>query len=215
MAQRVFYLHGFASSAASTKAAFFAARLRQYGITLEAPDFNQPDFSTLTVTRMVNQVAAALDGQPGPRVLIGSSLGAFVAVQVAQRVAVDRLVLLAPALEFATRREINFGDRTLAEWERTGVTNIFHFGYGRMIPVGYALFTDACGYDCVKATLSMPIQVFQGRHDKVVDPASVERWAASRPNVELHMLDDDHQLGASLEYMSREVERFLGLQLPT
>jgi hypothetical protein len=38
-----------------------------------------------------------------------------------------------------------------------------------------------------------------------VDPQSVERWAKSRPNVELHMLDDDHQLGASLEYIWRHV----------
>ena len=209
---RVFYLHGFASSAASTKAAFFSERLRQYGVRVETPDFNQPDFSTLTVTRMVDQVVAALAPGAGPIALIGSSMGAFVAVQVALRTRVDRLVLLAPALEFATRRDITFGDRNLAEWERTGVTNVFHFGYGRLLPLGYGLFTDACGYDCINAKLSMPIQIFQGRKDTIVNPASVERWAAQRPNVELHMLDDDHQLGSSLDYMGREVERFLGYQ---
>jgi pimeloyl-ACP methyl ester carboxylesterase len=208
---RAFYLHGFASSAASTKAAFFAARLREHGVEFAAPDFNQPDFSTLTVTRMVDQVIALLGGDV-PTALIGSSMGAFVAVQVALRTPIDRLVLLAPALEFATSREITFGDRNLAEWERTGVTNVFHFGFGRMIPVGYDLFTDACGYDCINAKLSMPIQIFQGRRDTIVNPASVERWAAQRPNVELHMLDDDHQLGASLEYMARKVDRFLGYQ---
>ena len=212
---RVLYLHGFASSAASTKAGFFADRLRTQGITVETPDFNEPDFSTLTVTRMVDQVTAIVDGSSASVALIGSSMGAFVAIQVALRRAVERLVLLAPALEFAKGTDLKLGDRSLPEWERTGVTNVFHYGYGRIVPVHYALYSDACGYDCVDAQLSMPIQVFQGRHDTIVDPATVEQWARSRPNVELHMLDDDHQLGASLDYMGREVERFLKLGRPT
>ena len=212
---RVLYLHGFASSAASTKAGFFGNRLRKRGIVVETPDFNEPDFSTLTVTRMVGQVVDRIDGSPEPVALIGSSMGAFVAIQVALRREVERLVLLAPALEFAKGTELKLGDRSLPEWERAGVTNVFHYGYGRVVPVHYALYSDACGYDCVDARLTMPIQVFQGRHDTVVHPAAVERWARSRPNVELHMLDDDHQLGASLDYMGREVERFLGEGGPT
>jgi predicted esterase YcpF (UPF0227 family) len=80
----IFYLHGFASSARSSKAAFFAAQLRELGLALETPDFNEPDFSTLTISRMVQRVIAEIDAHPGvPCVLIGSSLGAFVAVQVA------------------------------------------------------------------------------------------------------------------------------------
>jgi surfactin synthase thioesterase subunit len=57
----------------------------------------------------------------------------------------------------------------------------------------------------------MPILIFQGRRDTAVDPASVEAWARPRSNVELHMLDDDHQLGGSLDYMWRETQRFLVL----
>ena len=54
--RHVFYLHGFASSARSTKAAFFAERLRPHGLELQCPDFNEPDFETLTVSRMLEQV---------------------------------------------------------------------------------------------------------------------------------------------------------------
>ncbi|MGI8672953.1 MAG: YqiA/YcfP family alpha/beta fold hydrolase, partial [Luteitalea sp.] len=46
---RVIYLHGFASSARSTKAQFFAERFAQVGVPLITPDLNAPDFSTLTV----------------------------------------------------------------------------------------------------------------------------------------------------------------------
>lgn len=211
----IFYLHGFASSAASTKAGFFAARLREHQIELHAPDLNEPDFSTLTITRMVEQVTAAVDGlRPDvPVVLIGSSLGAFVAVQVALKrpSRVAQLVLLAPAFEFGRQDGRQLGDRDLPQWKTTGLTNVFHYGYGRMMPVGYDLYSDACGYDCAGAALQMPIQVFQGRRDTVVDPASVEQWASHRPNVTLHMLDDDHQLGGSLEEIWQEMERFLEL----
>ena len=214
----VFYLHGFASSARSTKAAFLAEKLRDHGVTLHTPDFNEPDFSTLTVTRMIGQVTAAIAALPGaPVVLIGSSLGGFVAVQTALAQAasagpaVDRMVLLAPALDFSGNRVRDLGDRKLSEWEATGHLNVFHYGFGRMMPVHYQLYADACGYDCTSGELTMPILVFQGRRDTAVDPAMVEAWANARPNVELHLLDDDHQLGASLDYIWREMRRFLGI----
>ena len=210
---RVLYLHGFASSARSTKGAFFAAKLAAHGIALETPDLNQPDFSTLTVTRMVAQVAAAIDAAEGPVALMGSSLGGFVAVQTAlQRPArVERLVLLAPALDSGGNRMRQLGDRGLDHWKATGRLDVFHYGYGRMIPVHYELYADARRYDAVNAGIAMPVQVFQGRRDNAVDPETVERWSTARPNVELHLLDDDHQLLGSLDYIWTEMERFLKL----
>jgi len=211
---RVHYLHGFASSARSSKASYFAARLRECGVEVHVPDLNLPDFSTLTVTRMVEQVSQAIDTTDGPVVLMGSSLGGFVAVQVAlaRPSRIDRMVLLAPALDFGGNRMRSLGGVGLEEWQRTNRLDVFHYAYGRMMPVHYELYADAQRYDAQTATLPQPIQIFQGRRDDAVDPAAVERWALARPNVELHMLDDDHQLTASLTYMWKEVRRFLGLR---
>ena len=211
---RIVYLHGFASSARSSKATFFASKLREVGIELETPDLNEPDFSTLTSSRMVGQVGRALEASADPAVLIGSSLGGFVAVQVASKHPdrVSRLVLLAPALDFGGNRMRSLGDVGLDEWKRRNRLDIFHYGYGRMMPVHYELYEDARRYDCVNAALSMPIQVFQGRRDDAVDPDSVERWSRARANVELHMLDDDHQLTASVGFIWEEMRRFLGLE---
>ena len=211
---RVFYLHGFASSARSSKATFLADRFRRHGIELEIPDFNEPDFSTLTITGMVSRVTSAIAARPEePAVLIGSSLGAFVAVQAALQCAnrVSRLILLAPALDFGGNRMRALGDRGIDEWKRTNRLDVFHYGFGRVMPVHYELYADARRYDCVAADLSMPIQIFQGRNDDAVDPHAVEAWARARPNVELHLLDDDHQLTGSLEFIWTEARRFLGL----
>jgi pimeloyl-ACP methyl ester carboxylesterase len=206
------YLHGFASSARSSKAAWLATRCAERGVRLVTPDFNEPDFEGLTITRMLAQVDDAIARlPPGPVALIGSSLGGFVAVQSALRHPgrVDRLVLLAPALDFSGNRLHDLGDRGVDDWRRTGRLNVFHYGFGRIMPVRYALYEDTAQYDSMNAKLEIPVQIFQGRGDTAVDPATVQRWAAARPLAELHLLDDDHQLMASLEYIWREMSRFV------
>ena len=142
---RVFYLHGFASSAQSSKAAFLAAKLSALAVPFEAPDLNQPDFSTLTITRMVAQIVDAIDAGSDPVALVGSSLGGFVAVQAAlQRPSdVARLVLLAPALDAGRSSIPALGEGGLERWKASGVLDVFHYGYGRILPLRYDLYTDA------------------------------------------------------------------------
>lgn len=207
----VFYLHGFASSPQSSKAAFFGRKFAERGVDLHTPDLNLPDFSSLTITRMLQQVGAAIDAASAPVMLIGSSLGGFVAVHAAAQfpARVDRLVLLAPALEFGGNRVREMGESGLEQWRETDRLDVFHYGYGRVMPVHYALYTDAARYDSFAVRLDVPVQVFQGRRDAAVDPGIVERWSKGRPNVELHLLDDDHQLVASLDYIWQQVDRAL------
>jgi pimeloyl-ACP methyl ester carboxylesterase len=209
---RVMYLHGFASSSKSSKASFFAAKLAPYGIALDAPDLNEPDFSTLTVTRMLGQVADRLEAGNGPVALIGSSLGGFVAVQAALRhpKRVTHVVLLAPALEFAVNRMRELGV-DLQSWKASNRVEVYHYGYGHVRPIHYELYEDGRRYDALNAELAQPVQVFQGKRDAAVDPVVVERWCRSRPNVELHLLDDDHQLLGSLELIWQQMSRFVEL----
>lgn len=211
---RVMYLHGFASSPHSTKAKTFAAHLAPYGITLETPDFNEPSFETLTITRMIDQAENAIAGAPkAPLALIGSSLGAFVAVHVAARQqAIDRLVLLAPALDFAFNRMRELGDEGIARWRSTGLLEVFHYGFGRTVPLQFGLYEDAARYDALALELTVPTLIFQGTRDTVVDPDVARRFAEGRSNVTLRLLDDDHQLLSCMSAIWAETRQFLGLQ---
>jgi pimeloyl-ACP methyl ester carboxylesterase len=202
----VIYLHGFASSGASGKARYLGERLRARGERFAAPDLNLPDFSTLTITRMIDKVHAMIAAEAQPVTLIGSSLGAFVAVNVAAKwpERVRSLILLAPALDLR-----DLGGEQLQAWRESGQLMVFHFAYGRMIPVHYELYQDAKRYDPMNADVRMPVLVIQGRRDIVVHPATVEAWSRARPNVQLHLLDDDHQLAASLPVIWDLTSRFL------
>ena len=222
--RHVFFLHGFASSPASGKATFLAGRLRRHGLALHCPDFNEPAFETMTVTRMLEQVDAAIAAlPPGPVILIGSSLGGFVAYHTAFRHAaprgrangtvrpVDRLVLLAPAFEFG---RIPFGGMTeadLAAWRETDRYEVFHHAENRPRAIGFAIYEDAQRYDSARSLVEVPALVIQGRHDTVVDPDMVRRFAGARSAMALRMVDDDHQLGSSYDLMWQEIAAFLGL----
>src|SRR5205807_1898311 len=172
-----------------------------HGFPLHCPDFNEPDFTSLTMTRMLDQVARGIDQlEPGPIALIGSSLGAVVAIHTAARLAqrVDRLVLLAPAVMFAKDGHRFLGPERVAGWLASGTLDVFHFGYGGMRPLGYSFYNDSLEYDAFAAVFRQPALIFQGLRDDAVDHRVVEKYASERPNVTVSLLEDGHQLIASL-----------------
>jgi pimeloyl-ACP methyl ester carboxylesterase len=215
---RVIYLHGFASSAQSTKAQFFAGKFAEVGIPLVAPDLNAPDFSTLTVTRMLDEVGHTIaESPPGPIVLMGSSLGAFVAWHAAARLPlllpqhpITRMVLLAPAVTFGRNRQQDFGHGVVDEWERAGTREFFHYGENAPRQLHYEFYRDALTYPAAHAEVQVPTLIFQGMQDDVVQPQGVIEFCQGRPNVSLRLLRDGHQLLAHLDEMWRETRIFLG-----
>jgi len=207
------YLHGFASSAASTKAAYFAERLHAHGRTLVCPDLNEPDFASMTMTRMLERVAREIDADSAPATLIGSSLGGTLAILAAAQLGarVARLVLLAPAVMFAKPGHHLLPPERVEEWRRRGTMPFFHYGYGAERPLDFSFYEDSQRYDPFTAVFSQPTLIFQGLRDTSVDCRTVEEFALRRPNITLSLLEDDHQLIASLPRIWNDVEPFLGL----
>jgi pimeloyl-ACP methyl ester carboxylesterase len=212
MARRVIYLHGFASSPQSTKASYFGERLAAHGLALECPDFNLPEFATMTMTRMLDQLGALIDaGSRDSIALIGSSLGGTLAILAVARfvTSITKLVLLAPAVMFAKERHHLLPPERVEEWRRRGALPFFHYGAGVERDLNFAFYEDSLRYTPFETTFSQPTLIYQGRRDQSVDPVTVEQFARTRPNVQLTLLDDDHQLTASLPVMWRGMEPFL------
>ena len=222
MKRSVFYLHGFASSAKSTKAAYLGERFRLHGLTLQCPDFNQPDFATLTLTRMLDQLDRAMAAVTRPATLIGSSLGGTLAILAAATFGarVDRLVLLAPAVMFARKDpSSNPGavhhlvpPERVDQWRRLGRLPFFHYGDNTERMLNFAFYEDSFRYNPFDATFQQPTMIFQGTQDASVDPRTVEAFARKRPNVTLSLLEDDHSLTRSLPRIWDGVSAFLEVE---
>lgn len=211
---RVFYLHGFASGATSTKGGYFGERLREHGIALACPDFNEPDFATLTMTRMLEQLGAELSrASDTPATLIGSSLGGTLAVLAAARFgsAIDRLILLAPAVMFAKPGHHLLPPERIEEWRQRGALPFFHYAHNTEQALNFAFYEDGLMHDAFTAVIHQPTLIFQGLRDASVDYRTVEAFARTRRNTTLSLLDDDHQLIASLPRIWDDVAPFLGL----
>ncbi len=212
----VIYLHGFASSPQSSKATFFAERFAAAGVKFLCPDLNQPAFSTLTVSRMLQQVEKRISSlPPGEIVLMGSSLGGFVAVEAAARQVgearhpIARLILLAPAVELEWDRWSEVGPGGVERWRTAGTVEVFHYAQNRPDRLDYGFYEDAARYHPASRQLSLPMLIFQGRQDESVSPHIVERFAHQQSAATLHMLDDAHQLKNSLDFIWTETVRFL------
>jgi pimeloyl-ACP methyl ester carboxylesterase len=208
----VFYLHGFVSSPRSTKVQYFMQMLARLGIEVRCPDFNEPDFRSMTMTRMLEQLGAEL-AKAGPSALVGSSLGGALAMLAASRFApgVERLVLLAPAVMFGDKEHHLLPRERIEVWRDHGEYDFFHYGYGETRSLSYAFYEDSLKYDAFGTLFAQPTLIFQGRRDTLVDAKDVERFATARPNVSLTLLDDDHQMITSLPRIWSEVQPFLGL----
>jgi alpha-beta hydrolase superfamily lysophospholipase len=162
---------------------------------------------------MLNAAAREIARAESPVALVGSSLGAFVALHAADRDPgkVGRMVLLAPAFDFGGNRLRQLGEHGIDEWRTRGRLSVFHYADNKLRDVGFELYEDAARYDAFAVTPRVPTLIFQGRQDASVDPAMVERWARERPGVTLRMLDDDHQLTASVDLIWNESRSFFEL----
>jgi len=205
---RYFYLHGFASSAVSRKARFFTERLKEHGIRLEALDL-APDFENLTITGQKAIIHEAVNGEPA--VLIGSSLGGYLAGLYAARhpQLVDRVVLLAPAFDFYYLWERELGPIKLREWKEKGTMPVYHFGQDRQASIGYQLMEDALRFPGFP-DFHQPCLLFHGLKDEAVPfSASADFVASHLDSAHLIPLHSGHELTDVLNEIWKASANFL------
>jgi pimeloyl-ACP methyl ester carboxylesterase len=206
----IVYLHGFASGPGSTKAQAIAGRFAALGARVEVPDLTPgaDGFERSTPSSML-AIAEALLAAPGRHALVGSSLGGWLASIAASRnPAVERLVLLAPAFRLRERWSARAGAAALARWREAGATEVFHHASARNRRIGWAFFEDAARWPALPE-VRVPALVVAGRRDDTVPLEDVEAWVARTPGARLVVVDDGHELTASLDRIFEEARAFL------
>jgi hypothetical protein len=170
----VLYLHGFASSPRGQKIGLLRKALEPHGYRIVAPDLNRPSFAALDFDSIVAEaVEAAVPARPD--VVVGSSLGALVALAAARRGVTAPLVLVAPAL--------GFGSRWIEKLAPGDPLRFFHHGEGRELPIHRRFFESMALVDVDREPPAQRVVVVMGEQDESVPFAGVEavwkRWHAS------------------------------------
>ncbi|HQR46985.1 MAG TPA: YqiA/YcfP family alpha/beta fold hydrolase [Thermoanaerobaculia bacterium] len=166
------YLHGLASSPKGRKRALLEKRLGPEGIRVVAPDLNVPWFRELSFDDMVAEAADAC-AETDPEVVVGSSLGALVALALAQPLGPGGppLVLIAPAL--------GFGARWAEKLPEADVLEVFHHGEDRFLEIHRRFFEEMAEVTVDAEPPAVPVSVVMGTADESVPFAQVEaRWKA-------------------------------------
>ena len=204
---RIIYLHGFASSPASRKATFFSERVRALGHDLDVPDLAQGDFEHLTISgqlRVLEQTA-----RNEPVILIGSSLGGYVAALYAARhQEVDRLVLLAPAFGFYQLWMAELSPERISAWKREGTALFLHYGEQRELPLGFQLLEDARRYEPFPE-VRQPVLIIHGNQDASVPVEQSLTFLRINPNARLVRVESGHELTDVLPNIWEESESFI------
>jgi pimeloyl-ACP methyl ester carboxylesterase len=201
----ILYLHGFASSPASKKATFFQDK---FGPRLCVPDLVGEDFYGMTLTAQL-EVIGRKAGE-GPVDLMGSSMGGYLAAlfAAANPGKVRKVVLLAPAFDFANRWAGALGEAAVADWRATGSMAVFHYGWRRQARVGWQLFEDSLLHQPFPA-VTQPVLIFHGVDDAVVPVSLSVEFARRTPGAILHQLPSDHELIDVLDFLWAEAGPFL------
>jgi hypothetical protein len=206
------YLHGFASTPNSAKARYLGDHFAEANINLRIPDLNAGDFSHLTISRQLTQIASEFPDNSTPITLVGSSLGGLTSAHLGQRHSqVQRLVLLAPAFGFLSHWLPLLGQEQLQRWQTEQYLMVYHYGEGRSLPLNYDFVLDAAQYQEEQLLRAIPTLILHGKHDETIPIQASRDFSQQRPWVELVELDSDHALGNVLPEIWQAIRLFCHL----
>ncbi|HET7712676.1 MAG TPA: YqiA/YcfP family alpha/beta fold hydrolase [Thermoanaerobaculia bacterium] len=202
----VLYFHGFASSPASAKITLLRPILEQRGLQLVTPDLNLPSFERMdwdAITTHASDQARSLR----PAVIAGSSLGALIALHVAQSGASTPLVLIAPAL--------GISDRWREKTPPGDPIVVFNYARGAEVPIHRRFFEQMMEMTIDDQPPPVPVTVLMGRNDETIPFERVlavwERWqrqGLANGSRFIEISAGDHSLVSEVETIAQEIVRY-------
>ena len=179
---------------------------------MEIPDLAEDNFEALTIAGQLS--LAERIGRNEPLILIGSSLGGYLAALYAARhPEVKAVILLAPAFQFYKLWISQMSQEELARWKQEGSVSVFHYGEGRQMPLGYQFIDDARQFEPFP-DVRQPTLIFHGSFDSVVPIELSVEFSNSCSNARLIRLTSGHELTDVLDDVWLETEKFLLQRVP-
>ena len=222
------HIHGFRSSSAHTKARYFRdhAIARAYSwATFDLPCHGRSEgrFRAFRVSAALEAVLEVVHlFRPAPVLLLGSSLGGWLAMLAARKLAqqaharnlqsnIAGAVLIAPAFDFFQHYYRAESPDAMQRWRRDGVRNFTdHYDHARY-QLDYAAVTDGLAHGILEQPTAwdFPVRIFHGDHDEIAPIAHSRRFheISADADVKLHTIPGgDHTLSAHLRRIAAEVD---------
>jgi pimeloyl-ACP methyl ester carboxylesterase len=207
----VIYLHGFASSPSSKKAAFFNNQFNQLSIPLTIPDLQAGNFENLTISSQINIVQNIMSSRPGRKfVLIGSSMGGYLAAHLAQiNLQVVALYLMAPGFNFLERWRKSLINSSSDLNDLPEYIEVFHYGVDKNVRLKTNIFKDAELWEEKSLSREIPTRIVHGLHDDTVCIEVSREFVKNHTWCSLEELDSDHSLISHVKWIVKDCQYFL------
>ncbi|CAM9969069.1 unnamed protein product [Discosporangium mesarthrocarpum] len=222
------YCHGFLSGPSSFKGTELKRRMAEAGVDLHLLNLNGGDDpGGISYSGAINAVKSFyIDEQRrlGTEIrlrLIGSSLGGYVVARYAELypAEVDRIFMLCPGFNLASRWPALFGDENMRKWERDGQRAFpLPGGDGRQAIIPWTFVQDGLSQPAFPA-YTCPALVIHGLGDDTV-PAETTRHLVEEilPQAKLTaavFVQDDHALtkAETLRLTAKNIFEFFDLGL--
>lgn len=168
-----------------------------------------------TISGAIEDTHRVLEALGDPQcILVGSSLGALIALHIAADGGhrIEGLVLIAPALRFTERYLRQVSERELERWRLRGYRWCPDLYAGGCFRLDYDFCADALRYDDPPDRLACPIRAIHGTRDELLPLRDTRDWLARLdcPGVALEIVDGgDHRLTEWSDVIARQTEILL------
>ena len=211
------FIHGFRSHCDGEKAVALARHAAKRGRSWIR--YNQRNcgpgsdtFAHFTIGRSVDDLVSIFDHVGHPVILVGSSLGAVISLQAAQRrpESVCGLLLIAPAVRFVARYFKSLPDGKIDLWRKQGVMNFPDYYEGGEFALQYGFYENALEYaNPGPWEFHFPVNILHGEYDELLptdDSRELQRNIRS-PCVNLEIIaGGDHRLSAAIPLMCQKLD---------
>jgi len=200
---RVLYFHGFASSPNSEKVRALRVLLAP-DVELVTPDLNVPSFEQLDWQAMVS-LGVETGRRIDPCAVVGSSLGALLALEVVRRGIARPLVLIAPPLGLA--------QHWLPTLPPGDPVEVFNHARNANAPIHRAFFEEVARSDADRDPPLVPVAIFMGIDDETLPFERVEAvWQRWQPRAApgsrfVAVAGGNHSLLSCVEDIADEIRK--------
>lgn len=220
------HVHGFRSSSEHTKARYFVDHALRRGYNWSNFDLpchgrSEGKFNRFRVSTALEALVEVIRQFRGASVfLLGSSMGAWLSMLAARKLAAENdtriagAVLIAPAFDFFQHYFQTGSEDALNAWRRDGVRRFTDHYDAQPYQLDYAALTDGLRHNLLErpGNYDFPIRIFHGDCDDIVPLDLSRRFAAgcAGGDVKLRVVKGgDHSLNSQLPRIAAAVDGLL------